>query len=255
VAKSGGPAVFFAVILGLGGPAAEAGDKIVLENNTRLDQKEVDSLGRELGLAFAAVPLAPAEPLETLGVDVGFGLSVADIRDEKSCWKDAIQGGDPPGSLILPQFGLRKGLPGGVDLGIIYAPKVWGSEFNLLGGEAKWAFIKGSMLTPSLAVRMDYRRSFGPDNFTLRTFTTDLSISRGFGIVTAYTGVGMAFIFADPDGGDYQLSQHRELKGYAGTRFNLGYIQITPEIDLARNFLVYSLKVGMLFGLDSLGLG
>ena len=248
-------AIIAAIILGTAFYPVEAGEKIVLEDNGELDQKEVKALARELGLAFSAIPLAPAEPLGVLGIDVGFGFSVADIRDEKSCWKDAISDGNPPRALILPQFTIRKGVPGGVDLGMVYTPKVFGSEYKLLGAEAKWAFILGSMLTPALAVRLDYHRSFGPDNFTIQTFTTDLSISKGLGLITAYTGVGMVFIYADPDGGGFQLSRHRGVKGYAGTRFNLGFIQIGPEIDLARNFLVYSLKVGLILGLDMFGFG
>jgi len=222
----------------------EAGSRI---NLTNVSQGDMNGLARELGLASASIPLAPAEPLGlALGLDVGLGVSVADIHDEKTYWQSAIEGGNPKPVLILPYLSVRKGVPLGIDFGATYTPTVIGSDLSLVGAEVKWSFIKGSMLTPALALRVDYHRALGASDFSLQTVSTDISISKGFGPLKPYTGIGMAFIFFHPEAGNIlRESDPRELKGYAGVRIKLLLIQIVPEIDLARNFLIYSLKVGL----------
>jgi hypothetical protein len=223
----------------------EAGSKI---NLTAVNQGDLNNLARELGLTSASIPLTPAEPLGlALGLDVGLGFSVADIHDKSTYWRSAIEGGNPQPVLILPQIIVRKGIPFGIDLGASYTPTVIGTNLSLVGAEAKWSFIKGSMLTPALALRVDYHHAFGASDFSLQTVSTDISISKGFGPLKPYTGIGMDFIFFNPDAGNnLKETEPREFKGYAGVRIKLSLIQIVPEIDLARNFLIYSMKVGLI---------
>ena len=103
------------------------------------------------------------------------------------------------------------------------------------------------MLTPALALRVDYHHAFGASDFSLQTVSTDISISKGFGPLKPYTGIGMNFTFFNPDAGNnLKETEPREFKGYAGVRIKLSLIQIVPEIDLARNFLIYSMKVGLI---------
>ena len=229
------------------------------EGGGTVTQNQFDSACRELGLASAVIPLAPSEPLGLTGVDVGLGFSVVDIRDEEEFWKAAAERNPSP-VFILPQIIVRKGIPCGIDLGVSYTPVVIGNDYSLVGAEAKWSFLEGSMLTPALAVRLDYHRLIGTDDLTLQTTCGDISISKGFGPITPYTGIGMVFIFAHPDAPEYcdphsfdqcspealEPAELRELKGYAGVRLTLGCIQVNPEIDLARDFLIYSLKFGIL---------
>ncbi|MCX5858320.1 MAG: hypothetical protein NT056_00245 [Proteobacteria bacterium] len=231
----------------------EAGSKIILTKFSQMTDindrdSKMNSLARELGLTAAAIPLAPAEPLGLVpGLDIGLGISVADIHDENAYWDDAVADGKPMPVLILPQIIVRKGIPWGIDLGATYTPTVIGSNLSLLGAEAKWSFVKGSMLTPALALRVDYHHAFGASDFSLQTLSTDISISKGFGPLKPYTGIGMDFIFFNPDAFTHlKKTDPRELKGYAGVRIKLLLIQIVPEIDLARNFLIYSLKVGLI---------
>jgi len=234
-------------------PRTEAGTKITLTKFSQMSDiasrdKEVSNLARELGLTSASLPLAPAEPLGLVsGLDVSLAVSVADILDEKTYWDNAVADAKPKPVLILPQIIVRKGIPLGIDLGATYTPTVIGSNLSLVGAEVKWSFIKGSMLTPALALRVDYHRALGASDFDLQTVSTDLSISKGFGPLKPYTGVGMAFIFFNPDAAtNLKMTDPRELKGYAGVRIKLMLIQIVPEIDLAREFLIYSLKLGLI---------
>jgi len=231
----------------------EAGSKIILTKFSQMTDinardSEMNGLARELGLTSASIPLAPAEPLGLVpGLDIGLGISVADIHDENAYWDDAVADGNPKPVLILPQISVRKGIPLGIDLGATYIPSVIGSNLSLVGAEVKWSFVKGSMLTPALALRVDYHHAFGASDFSLQTVSTDISISKGFGPLKPYTGIGMDFIFFNPDAfTNLKKTDPRELKGYAGVRIRLLLIQIVPEIDLARNFLIYSMKVGLI---------
>jgi len=252
--------VLVAAILIFLGATREAGawGQIMLENEAEggtVTQDQFQSVARELGLASASIPLAPAEPLGLLGIDAGFGVSVADLRDEEEFWHAATENRNPCPVFILPQLLVRKGIPGGVDFGVSYTPKVLGNDLSVIGGEVKWSFIQGSMLTPAMAVRLDYHRVLEAEDFTLQTASGDISISKGFGPIIPYTGVGMVFIFCDTDapvigsGVPLKPAELRELKGYAGMRLTLGFIQLNPEIDLARDFLIYSLKFGIVLSI------
>lgn len=220
--------------------------------NGTMTQEDFESLSRELGFSVSSFPLAPAEPLEVKGLDMGLSLVFVDIHDEKDYWQEAIDDGNPIPVLALFQFGVRKGILESVDLGISYVPRVYGYDFSILGGEVKWSFIPGSMLTPTLALRLDYHRLFGSRDFVMQAFGSDVSISRGFGSLTPYTGIGVALVFSSPDAPevgsvkDLTGVRHYEIKGFAGVRITLGIIQLVPEIDLARNLIGYCAKFGII---------
>ena len=156
--------------------------------------------------------------------------------------------GDFPEMLPIPRLHVQKGLPFGIDLGAIYS-SIPSTNISLWGGEVKWAFLKGSIATPAVALRGTYTKLNGVDNLDLNTMGYDISISKGFAILTPYAGVGQVKIESDPKNIPFtslRTESITETKYFAGLRVSLGLINMVAEADFAE-VPAYSLKLGIGF--------
>lgn len=164
-----------------------AGSKIDID--TTLGQKQFNDMSKELGLLISYAPLSPAEPLGILGFDAGVEVTAAKI--DSSNWDKAIS--NPPDYLILPKLHVQKGLPLGIDVGLEYAT-VPNSNISLYGAELKWAVLRGTMVSPAVAIRGSYTALTGVNELDASTFGLDASISKGVLFITPYAGVGQVWI-------------------------------------------------------------
>ncbi len=208
-------------------------------------QQNFKDMSKEIGFGLSYFPMAPAEPLGILGFDVGVEVTALDINEDKSYWK---QMGDFPGMLPIPRLHVQKGLPFGIDLGAIYS-SIPSTNISLWGGEVKWAFLKGSIATPAVALRGTYTKLNGVNNLDLNTMGYDISISKGFAILTPYAGVGQVKIDSDPKNiplNPLTKESITETKYFAGLRVSLGLINMVAEADFAE-VPAYSLKLGVGF--------
>jgi hypothetical protein len=173
-------------------PSVSAFDAdIIINATTAIVQQEFDDFSEEVGLAVSYLPLAPAEPLGILGFDVGIEVTAVNIKQNSSYWKAIAPGA--PSQLPLPKIHVQKGLPFGIDVGAVYA-RVPSSNIEMIGGEIKWAFIRGNTLLPAVAVRGSYTRLLGVTNLEVETAGADISISKGFLFITPYIGYGQVWI-------------------------------------------------------------
>src|SRR4030067_3846550 len=208
-------------------------------------QKDFKDLSKEIGFGLSYFPMAPAEPLCLLGFDIAVEATPLDINEDKPYWKNM---GDFPGMLPIPRLHVQKGLPFGIDVGAIYS-SIPSTNISLWGGEVKWAFLKGSIATPAVALRGTYTKLNGVDNLDLNTMGYDISISKGFAILTPYAGVGQVNIESDPKnipGNLLKKESITETKYFAGLRGSLGLINMGAEADFAE-VPAYSLKLGIGF--------
>jgi hypothetical protein len=211
-------------------------------------QKEFENLSRDLGLGLNLIPLAPAEPLGLTGIDIGIEITLLDIDQTVPHWVYAVNDQEPPSYLAIPKLHVQKGLPMGLDIGGIYAG-VPTSNIHLVGAELKWAFNKGSLAIPAVALRGSYTKLLGVEQLNFQTEGVDLSISKGLPFLTPYGGIGGVFIQSEaknlPPPSD-ELSLDKEnislFKGFVGLRLSLALFKFTAEVDFAK-INSYSLKV------------
>ncbi|NCO68939.1 MAG: hypothetical protein GW878_00230 [Acidobacteria bacterium] len=124
----------------------------------------------------------------------------------------------------------RKGLPFGIDVGGQIG-QVLGERF--WGVDAKAAILDGGTLTPSVAVRGSFSRlSSGPVDF--RVAEAQVSLSKGFAVLTPYVGAGARWIQGDAQFGPIVPVSHevREQKvmAFAGLRLSLLPLRIVAEV-------------------------
>ena len=219
--------------------------QLTLTGTVQQQQQNFKDLSKEIGFGLSYFPMAPAEPLGILGFDIGVEVTALDINEDKPYWK---QMGDFPGMLPIPRLHVQKGLPFGIDIGAIYS-SIPSTNISLWGGEVKWAFLKGSIATPAVALRGTYTKLNGVNNLDLNTMGYDISISKGFTILTPYAGVGQVKIDSDPKNiplNPLTKESITETKYFAGLRVSLGLINMVAEADFAE-VPAYSLKLGVGF--------
>lgn len=197
----------------------------------------------------AAVDYKAVGPAEATGL-VGFGVGVVGgivPVDVKSDWKDVT--GDRFSRLALVGIQATKGLPLGIDVGAFYST-VPGTDAELVGGEVRYAILAGSTVSPALALRGSYTTLQGVDDFDLESKAVDVSLSKGFTLITPYAGVGYVWGESDPKGnGGLRKVDVEETKAYIGARISLGLIEFTPEIGQVGDTVTYSLRTGFSFSL------
>ncbi|HEY0511482.1 MAG TPA: hypothetical protein VGH73_06240 [Thermoanaerobaculia bacterium] len=135
-------------------------------------------------------PRHGAAPLGLVGFEAYADATYDRSFDDQSFNKTAVTGDYTGGFLSIARVGLRKGLPGGVDLGVSYG-KALGGDVNLLSAEIQYAVVSGGLLSPALSVRVTGTRTMNRKAYGLDQYGAELLLSKGFPVVTPYVGVGV----------------------------------------------------------------
>lgn len=209
-----------------------------------LDQSQFEELTENLGAATHYKGVTPAEPLGVIGFDVGLGLMSTDIDEDLF---DLGSQGDFDGSgFNLARLQVHKGLPFGLDVGASIAQGI-DNDATVLGAELRYNLINGGIVSPSLGVRASYSMVEGLDDLDVSNAALELTVSKGFLMLTPYAGIGIVRTTADPDEATGLAEEEVDLeKLYLGLTINLG-LAITLEADQTGDLTSYSAKAGIRF--------
>jgi hypothetical protein len=216
-----------------------------------ISQGDFKSLSKEAGAAIGYRNMAPAEPLDITGFDIGIEVSAVSIAKNSNYWNSAFNN-DAPSYLFIPKIRARKGLPFGIDVGAMYS-YVPDTNIKLYGAELSKAILEGSIDTPAVGVRATYTRLAGVNDLDLQTYGIDATVSKGFIIVTPYAGAGVMMINSEAKGNLQRLAPTLAKENIAIPRF-FGGLKITPipllgitvEAEYAER-PIYSLKAAVCF--------
>jgi hypothetical protein len=217
-------------------------------------QDNFKTLSTELGLAISYDPLSPAEPLGGLlpGFDAGVEMTAVKVNKDSASWSQAVQGSALPSYLPFAKVHVQVGLPViPLDLGVMYS-ELPNTDVKLIGGELKYAILKGGIAMPAIALRAAYTKLSGIDVLDMETKSLDLSISKGFLILTPYAGIGEVWITSTPKGSAVtvanlkkeDISQTKEFVGAKLTFFP--FMNLVAEADFAK-VNAYSLRLNVHF--------
>ncbi|MDY7033327.1 MAG: hypothetical protein SVY10_15650 [Thermodesulfobacteriota bacterium] len=220
-----------------------------IEFQAGITQSEFEEFTKELGSALSYKAVAPAEPLGTLGFDIGIDVTATDIDQGADYWEKSTEDNDMSDMLIIPKIYARKGLPFNIDVGAFYG-KAHDSDITVLGAEVKYSILSGTVATPAVAVRGTYTMLQGVDQLDLSTYGIDLSISKGFLNLTPYGGIGAVLVSSNPKDLDSGIDLDDEdvtlVKYFAGIRITLFLLNITAEVEQIE-VPTYSLRIGIVF--------
>lgn len=222
--------------------AHAGGDIDRLQN---LAQSEFRLFSEDLGSALSYKALAPAEPLGITGFDVGLEVTATNMEHANLFNKASSDSGFS--TLPVAKLHVHKGLPFNVDVGAFLsgAPD---SNIRLMGAEIRYAFIEGGITMPAVAVRGTYTLLTGVDQLDLDTKGIELTISKGFAILTPYAGIGRVWTTSTPNlPAPFTLQEESfsQDKVYVGANLNVALMNLAVEADKTGDATSYGLKLGL----------
>lgn len=238
-------AITAAALLGLA-PLAQA-DDIDLRQLLGV-QNDFRQLSEDLGAALSYKPVAPGEPLGLLGVDVGIEVTATDLQGG-DIYQRVTGDSNDTDYLLVPKLHVHKGLPWRLNVDAFYST-VPDSNIELFGGAIGYSLLEGGVTMPALTVRASATKLSGVDGLNLDTQGIELTISKGFALLTPYAGIGRVRVSSEPTG-IAALGLRKESfdldKIYAGLNINLGLMNLAFETDQTGDAASYSAKFGFRF--------
>lgn len=209
-----------------------------------LDQGQFEDLAENLGAATHYKGVTPAEGLGIIGFDVGVGLANTDI--DETLFDQASDGSFDGSGFNLARLHVHKGLPFGLDIGASVASGI-DNDVRVLGAELRYSIVSGGVVSPSLGIRASYSQVAGIDDLDVNNAALELTVSKGFLMLTPYAGIGIVRTTADADEQFGLEEESVDLeKLYLGLTINLG-LAITLEADQTGDITSYSAKAGIRF--------
>lgn len=237
---------FIATSLLLGGPlmiGQTTWAATNIDNISSLSQNLFKDLTNDLGAAMSYKAIVPAEPLGSLGFDIGFEVTSTNMETDAL---EQATTSNAPDQLLIPKLHVHKGLPLGFDIGAFYT-SVPDSNIDLIGGELRYAIYDGSALTPAVAIRGTFSRLSGVDDLDLNTRGLELSVSKGFAMFTPYAGIGTIWIDSDTNVTGLSSENISQNKYFLGFNLNLGLMNIAAETEKTGDNASTSAKIGVRF--------
>ncbi|HXI14575.1 MAG TPA: hypothetical protein VNM92_18310 [Thermoanaerobaculia bacterium] len=165
-----------------------AGD---IEFDPAITQEEFSEFSQSVGQAIFASPLDGAASTSLLGFDLGIAATAVPIDETASFWLRSVGNSNltRSGYLIVPRLVAAKGI--GVLRISASLAKVPDSDIQVYGGSVDLPLIRGGLLRPALSLRGSYSQLRGIEIYKAKTYGAEVFLSKGFGPVTPYAGVGM----------------------------------------------------------------
>ncbi|MEE9322832.1 MAG: hypothetical protein V3U76_20490 [Granulosicoccus sp.] len=209
-----------------------------------INQEQFRQLSETLGAATHYRGVTPAEPLGILGLDIG--LEVSATKVDQDVFELASEGDYSFSSLLIPRLHVHKGLPLKLDVGA-FLSAVPGTDLTVVGAELRYALVKGGVAMPAVALRASFSQIQGVTELDLNNTALELTMSKGFLVLTPYGGIGIVRSVSNPqDSIALEEETVDQKKIYVGLNVNLGF-NFTVEADRTGNFTSYTAKAGIRF--------
>ena len=232
------------LVVALGAGSAQAAD---INNVSGLSQAQFKLLSEDVAAATSYKALTPAEPLGMTGFDVG--IEVTDTSLENRAVFNTACGGCNESHLVIPKIHLHKGLPMGFDVGLMYASDS-NTNISVTGLELRYANIEGGVTEPAVATRFTWSQLDGVDQLDVETLGLEVTISKGFAMLTPYLGGGVNWVDSTPKGAaaaTLTAEDFTQTKLYVGLNMNLGLLNFDVEADKTGDTQTIGAKVGFRF--------
>lgn len=144
-----------------------------------------------MGQAIYATPVQPGRVTGLLSFDVGVAANIVRVDTNSDYWRHAVPRSSNltrGGYAAVPRIVVSKGFGAGT-VSASYA-KVSDSGIKTYGASLDVPIIRGTLVSPELALRGTYGALTGVDVFKLKTYGVELFLSKGFGPLMPYAAFG-----------------------------------------------------------------
>ena len=118
-------------------------------------------------------PRHGAAPLGLVGFDVFVDASYDKSFGSQSFTETTIDGGLTGGGCPVGRVGVRKGLPGGFDLGVAYGQALDG-DVKLVSAELQYALSNGGTVAPAVGIRLTGTRTLDAHAYNLDQYGLEI---------------------------------------------------------------------------------
>jgi hypothetical protein len=222
---------------------------------------DFQAFARTMSAVLTSANLMPPETLGHAGFNVNAELSVVSLPSSVRIPMEVTQ----PGSVLVPSFHVRKGLPFSVEFG---GRVGWVERSRMIAatGEVKWAVNEGFTYLPDIGVRGHITRLMGVKDLSLTAAGLDAGVGKQFPLggmvtLTPYGGLDFTFVGAESELIDFnpgrpysdslqdnsrsalqdtavykqvEFSSNMTQRIYGGVRFIGGVLQLGAEISFTR---------------------
>lgn len=231
--------LILAILFALPGAALAKDIEIVVPS-----QSDFRAVSSDIVHAISYKALAPAEAGGITGFEIGIVGSYVPV-DNEAAWQTLTT--EDVSAIGIVGLRVLKGLPLNIDVGAFYTA-VPEFDISVYGAEVRYAILPGSTIMPALAVRGAYTKVDGIDDFDVDAASVDVSLSKGFAILTPFIGAGYVWGKSDPhDVIGLEKEDIKDEKLFAGLRIALTLFYLTPEVDIIGGDPAYSVNVGIGF--------
>lgn len=222
-----------------------------ISNLQVLGQSDFDNLSQDLGSALSYKPVAPSTTLGATGFDIGLEFTQTNLAKSAPLWNTITNGGGTLQNVVIPKLHITKGLPFGFDVSAFYS-KVPTTNISFYGGALSYAIMDGGLVKPTIGLRAAFTKLSGVNQLAFNTKSLDLSISKGFVMVTPYLGLGKVWVNSSSNvlsnaTGTMLTDNFTQNKIYGGVNLNLGLVNIDAEMDKTGSARSTSVKLGFRF--------
>jgi len=157
--------------------------------SNQITQADFSKFSHVVAQGIFPTPVQPARAAGFLGFDVGIAGTAVSIDKNATWWTRAV-GKDfsSSGYVGVPRLVASKGFGGGTVSGS-YA-KLGNSGIKTWGGSFDVPLIRGTLVTPEIALRASYATLTGSDVYKQKVYGVEAFISKGFGPVMPYGAIG-----------------------------------------------------------------
>lgn len=229
------------MLVSLAGSAFASND---INNLPALSQSQFHDLSADLAAVLSFKQLQSAEAEGITGFDIGLDLSDTNVA-HAAAWNTATSGSGV-NNIPMARVSLSKGLPFGFDIGGFYAGAT-NSNIKDYGAELRYAIVDDGTFTPAIGVRAAFSRLTGVDQLSFGTKSLALSISKSFGPLIPYAGIGRVWINSNPAASTgLQDESFTADESFVGLAFEFG-VHLALELNRTAGNNTYSLKLGFGF--------
>jgi hypothetical protein len=206
-------------------------------------QEDFESIAKDVSALFNSKTLTPAEPMGITGFGIGVYGSYLETKSSGAWDRVTGQKVDEIGMVGIVA---QKGLPLGIDVGASYS---WApdADVKMFGAEVRYALLEGGVATPAIGLRGSYSTVSGVDEVDFDSYGIEIAISKGFGPLTPYAGIGQVWSELKPDS-EFGLDKEEvdNTRVFVGARLS-ALVGLTPEYERIGGRDVFNLRFGLAF--------